>query len=104
METIYFLLVVAAPISGMVLLLRKINGNKGRYGLQKTRVERDGTGLTDAEQVQPRGLRRELEYIDWYLDKGYKAIDRKPDMRASVQVGVAFMSNELEQFQRVSND
>ena len=86
METIYFLLVVAMPISGMILLLRKINGNKGRYGLQKTRIERDGTGSTDAELERPRSLRRELEYIDWYLDRGYKAIDKRPDVRASAQV------------------
>lgn len=86
METIYFLLVVAMPISGMILLLRKINGNKGRYGLQKTRIERDGTGSTDAELEQPRRLRRELEYIDWYLERGYKAIDKRPDVQASAQV------------------
>ena len=86
METIYFLLVVAMPISGMILLLRKINGNKGRYGLQKTRIERDGTGSTDAELKRPRSLRREREYIDWYLERGYKAIDKKSDVRASAQV------------------
>lgn len=58
METIYFLLVVATSISSMILFLRKINGNKGRYGLQNTRIERDGTGSTDAELKRPRSLRQ----------------------------------------------
>ena len=58
METIYFLLVVATSISSMSLFLRKINGNKGHYGLQNTRIERDGTGSTDAELKRPRSLRR----------------------------------------------
>ena len=58
METIYFLLVVATLVSSMILFLRKINGNKGPYCLQNTRIERDGTGSTDAELKRPRRLRR----------------------------------------------
>ncbi len=106
METIYFLLIVAAFTFGGFLVVHKINARSYLHGSVNEALEyRRALVKAKESEEQPVNC-RERKYVDWYLENGHKRQDVRPGgpvSKPSAIVGVAFITNDFGQHRRASN-
>lgn len=105
MGTIFFLLIVSVLVSSGVLVLRRINTQSYLRGSVSDAIEhRRARVKAPAEQAVNC---RERKYVDWYIENGHKRQNDRPAgpvSQPSAMYGVAFLTNDLGEQRRASNE